>query len=96
MPGPTSNPFDSLESTYEYICLLEEALREARDGIADDTAAARIEAADRRLQALQIVSFKLDALAQHMQASRRLLNDLRMLRRMLLGERETARQAELP
>jgi hypothetical protein len=36
---------------------------------------------------LQIVQFKLDKLEQHLQASSRLLNDLRTLRRLLLEER---------
>jgi hypothetical protein len=85
------NPFDSLESAYEYICLLEEALEEARGTIDVDTREAGQDGADRRLQALQIVSYKLTALNDHMRASRRLLNDLRTLRRMLLGERETTR-----
>jgi len=43
----------------------------------------------RRKQALQLVSFKLEKLSGHIIASRRLLNDLRMLRRLLLQERKT-------
>ena len=42
---------------------------------------------ERRVQALQIVQFKLDKLEQHLQVSSRLLNDLRSLRRLLLDER---------
>jgi hypothetical protein len=85
------NPFDSLESTYEYVCLLEEALADARATIVDDARNAASDGAERRQQALQIVGHKLHLLNEHMHASRRLLNDLRTLRRMLLGERETSR-----
>ena len=42
----------------------------------------------RRLEALRLVSFKLDKLEQHVKSGRRLLNDLRTLRRLLLDERE--------
>jgi hypothetical protein len=41
----------------------------------------------RRIEALQIVQFKLDKLEHHLKTSSRLLNDLRTLRRLLLEER---------
>lgn len=84
---PRQNPFYSLDSTYEYISLLQEALHEARDSVENDTHVANQEGATRRVQALQIVSYKLHCLDEHMRASRRLLNDLRMLRRTLFDER---------
>ncbi len=43
----------------------------------------------RRKQALQLANYKLDKLSSHIAASRRILNDLRMLRRLLLEERKT-------
>lgn len=88
MAEQPNNPFDSLESAHEYVCLLQEALEEARQAIETDTEIAGAEGADRRVQALRVVSYKLSSLAAHMHASRRLLNDLRTLRRMLLGERQ--------
>ena len=45
------------------------------------------EHADRRQEALRLVSYNLAKLSMHMTASRRILNDLRTLRRLLLGER---------
>jgi len=48
---------------------------------------ARGEGATRRLDALQLAAYKLDRLASHVNTSHRLLNDLRTLRRLLLGER---------
>jgi hypothetical protein len=86
-------PFDSIEGALEYVGLLREALQEARGTIDEDIAMADGEGAMRRREALHIVSYKLDRLAHHVGASRRLLNDLRTLRRLLLKEREGAPQA---
>lgn len=83
-------PFDSIEGALEYVGLLREALQEARGTIDEDIALAEGEGAARRREALHIVAYKLDRLAHHMGASRRLLNDLRSLRRLLLSEREGA------
>jgi len=43
--------------------------------------------ADRRKEALLLVSYNLAKLNLHITTSRRILNDLRMLRRLLLAER---------
>jgi len=53
-----------------------------------DAATASAEGAARRHEALRLVVYKLDRLAWHMQAGHRTLNDLRTLRRLLLGERQ--------
>jgi hypothetical protein len=66
---------------------LVEAITEAKSEIAADLGAAAQAKSERRVQALQIVQFKLDKLEQHLQSSSRLLNDLRTLRRLLLDER---------
>jgi len=75
--------------------LLGEAIAEAQAEIEEDLELARSdEDAVRRLEALRIVSYKLKRLAQHTRASRRLLNDLRKLRRLLLGERDSDTSGE--
>jgi len=79
-------PFDSLESAHEYVGLLMETIADARKELAADVAAAE-KRPDRRLEALRIVQYKLEKLESHFQASSRLLNDLRTLRRLLLEER---------
>jgi hypothetical protein len=91
MADEPGTPFDNIESAREYVGLLCEALREARDGLEQDVAEARSEGATRRLEALQIVSHKLDGLSRHLETSHRLLNDLRTLRRLLLREPVSAR-----
>ena len=83
-------PFDSVEGAHEYVGLLLETLREARLEVAQDLAHAREAAEERQAEALQIVSWKLERLESQLAASRKLLNDLRRLRRLLLGDVEGA------
>jgi len=80
-------PFDSIESSMEYIGLLREVIEKTRKQVESDAAAADAEGAARRLEALRLVLYKLDRLARHMDAGHRTLNDLRTLKRLLLGER---------
>ena len=80
-------PFDNIEGSHEYVALLAEALNEARREIEDEVRLAEREQAERRKQALLLVSYNLEKLNLHITASRRILNDLRSLRRLLLAER---------
>jgi hypothetical protein len=82
-------PFDNIESALEYVNHLLEATREARDQIQTEMLRAANPQLARRKQALQLVHYKLEKLSSHIAASRRILNDLRMLRRLLLEERKT-------
>ncbi|MGB9196612.1 MAG: hypothetical protein WCB53_06760 [Terriglobales bacterium] len=86
MSWQPETPFDSLESTHEYVRLLLETIAEAKGELAADVSAAE-KKPDRRLEALRIVQYKLEKLDSHLQSSSRLLNDLRTLRRLLLEER---------
>jgi hypothetical protein len=87
MANEADNPFDSIESAYQYMRVLGDVLNETRGAIQDDIAAARTAPpAARRLDALQLVDYKLERLGYHFAASRRLLNDLGLLRRLLLRE----------
>lgn len=87
MTNPLQTPFDSVENAQQYVRLLVEAIAEAKSEIAADLATAAQTKSERRIEALQLVQFKLDKLEQHLQVSSRLLNDLRSLRRLLLDER---------
>ena len=84
---PSETPFDSIESSHQYVALLAQAIEEARRDVEADIALAMADRADRRRDALQLVLFNLAKLESHMNASRRILNDLRTLRRLLLDER---------
>lgn len=80
-------PFDSIEGSHEYVAMLAESLNEARREIEDEVALAEREGAERRKQALLLVAYNLDKLNLHITSSRRIINDLRSLRRLLLAER---------
>ncbi len=84
-------PFDSIESAQQFVELLCEAIEEARREVDEEIARITGSGEERRKQALQLVAYNLAKLATHMGTSRRILNDLRTLRRLLLGERDMER-----
>jgi hypothetical protein len=89
-------PFDSIEGSHEYVALLADAIAEALRDVQADIAAAEQEGAGRRQQGLLLVSYNLAKLEMHIRTSRRILNDLRTLRRLLLSERrQPADEAEI-
>ena len=83
MKTPANNQFDSLESAYQYIGVLTDVLEETRNDINGEVELAENSGAARRIDALQLVAYKLERLRHHLDDSRRILNDLRMLRRVL-------------
>jgi hypothetical protein len=83
-------PFENVQAAHEYVVLLVDAVRQARQEVAQDLEAARAEGSVRGEEALQVVALKLKTLEGRLVESRRLLNDLRRLRRVLLGEAEDA------
>jgi hypothetical protein len=85
MKDRSETPFDSVEGAHEYLSLLSEAIQDAKNEIEADIRAAEDPKFPRRLEALRLVSFKLDKLEQQVKNGRRLLNDLRTLRRLLAG-----------
>jgi hypothetical protein len=86
-------PFDSIEGSYQYVDMLAEAIAEAKREVEEEVTLAESENADRRKQGLLLVSYNLAKLEGHMTTSRRILNDLRTLRRVLLSERQSAKNA---
>ena len=80
-------PFDNIEGSHEYVRMLAEAVDEARRDVDQEIAAAEQDRADRRKEALLLVGYNLAKLNLHITSSRRILNDLRSLRRLLLAER---------
>jgi len=80
-----STPFDSVEGAHEYLRLLSEAISEAQNEIEENIQAAGQGAGfPRRIEALRLVQFKLEKLELNIKNGRRLLNDLRTLKRLLL------------
>ena len=87
-------PFDSIEGSHEYVRMLAEAVNEARRDVEGEIAAAEKDGADRRKEGLLLVSYNLAKLNLHITSSRRILNDLRTLRRLLLAERGLPAETE--
>lgn len=87
-------PFDSLESAHDFVKLLREHTQSVEAEILEDINVAAEAGAGRRLDALRLVHYKLQQLSDHLGDSSRLLNDLRALRRLLIGDgREPDRSA---
>jgi hypothetical protein len=85
-------PFDNIESAQQFVGLLIEAIEESRADVDADIARAESNLSERQKQALQLVSNTLAKLSHNMTISRRMLNDLRTLRRILLEERQLGKQ----
>ena len=78
-------PFDSIESAHEYVRLLACEVEDVTNLIKNEIDDAVAQRAERRIDTLRLVDYKLKQLGEHLGASRRILNDLQMLRRLLLG-----------
>jgi hypothetical protein len=75
--------FENVESAHEYVGLLLQAIQESAAEVDDDLRQMGAAAPARRREAFQLVAYKLGQLRFHVAASRRRLDDLRALRRML-------------
>ncbi len=95
MSYQAETPFDNIEGSHEYVAMLADALEEARRDVESEVGAADRDGAERRKQALLLVSYNLAKLNLHITTSRRILNDLRTLRRLLLSERGLPVEEEL-
>ena len=79
-------PFDNIESAEQFVELLIEAIKESRRDVDAEIALAEGTRSGRSRKALQLVSANLAKLSQHMTTSRRILNHLKTLHRLLLQE----------
>ena len=96
MERQSDQPFESIESAYDFFRLLSEAVAEAKQDI-DEQIQGQIQResdsqSSRRLDALQVVHYSVEKLQFHIHCSRRILNDLRSLRRLLFEERTASKE----
>ena len=89
MTNSTRPPFDSIESAQDFLNVLAETVLDEIKDLNRDYQIALRDDAPRRAQALALALFKLKTLSCYVHKSRRALNDLRMLRRLILDERAT-------
>jgi hypothetical protein len=80
----TEDQFESLESAYSFVTLLAETVAAKNEFECD---LVRESAASRRGDAVRIARYNLAKLELHVNRSRRILNHLRTLRRLLFEER---------
>jgi hypothetical protein len=97
MERQSEQPFDSIESAYDFFRLLSEAVAEAKQDI-DEQIQGQVQResgsqSSRRLDALRVVHYSVEKLEFHIHCSRRILNDLRSLRRLLFEERAAVKDA---
>jgi Ni,Fe-hydrogenase III large subunit len=84
-----NSAFESIESAQEYLGLLAQVVTEAQQAIQADIHGSAESERPRRVEALRLIGYNLEKLESHLKTSRRILNDLRMLRR-ILQQRESA------
>ena len=82
-------PFSSIESAIEFMRVLAETILEAQQELNCEHQLAVTNGLDRRARGIALAQFKLKALSANVYRSRRALNDLRLLRRLILDERAT-------
>ena len=92
MTEPIDQTFDSIESAQDFMQVLAETIFDAMKELNEEQRAAAKGGGERRAKAIELALFKLKMLTCYVQKSRRTLNDLRMLRRLILNERETVEQ----
>ena len=86
-------PFESIESAYEFMNVLSETILEAMLALHRDHTAAVREGQARTARAIELALFKTRTLNCYVHKSRRALNDLRTIRRLILNERMTPEAA---
>jgi len=82
-------PFDSIESAYDFMNVLAETVLEAMKELHADRENAMRDGEARTAQAIELALFKAKMLNCYIHKSRRALNDLRTIRRLILNERMT-------
>lgn len=97
MERQSEQPFESIESTYDFFRVLSEAVADAKRDIEvliqAQTQRESSAKSSRRLDALRVVHYNVEKLEFHTNCNRRILNDLRSLRRLLFEERAASKAA---
>ena len=79
----SDRPFTTIESAHEYLSLLSEQIAEVTNDVLREIATSTDRKQERRAEAWQTVLYTLTKLQFNTASSRRLVNDLRMLRNLL-------------
>jgi len=87
MNPSADSPFQSIESAHDFVALLAKTIGETKRELESDIEREAKLKPSRRLDALRVALYNLEKLELNMNRSRRILNDLRTLRRLLFDER---------
>jgi predicted methyltransferase len=79
--------FDSIESAYDFMNVLAETIMVVIKDLHRDYQIAVRDGQERRARAIELALFKAKTLNGYVTKSRRTLNDLRTIRRLILNER---------
>ena len=82
-------PFDTIESAQEFMNVLASTVLDVMKELSDARRQAEREGEERKARAIDLAVFKLKTLGCYVHKSRRALNDLRIIRRLILNERLT-------
>ena len=86
-PNHIEQSFDSIESAYDFMNVLAETILGVMKDLHRDHEIAVQEGQERRARAIELAIFKTKTLTCYVTKSRRTLNDLRTIRRLILNER---------
>lgn len=75
-------PFQSIESALEFMVLLESVIEEASVELRQRLPSPQDQ---RYREGISLALYKVQQLSEHVQKSRRILNDLRLIRALLMG-----------
>jgi hypothetical protein len=84
MPDAAEQPFHSIESAHEFMVLLENVITDAQGELQNMLNDANTASDERRSEALRLALFKIAQLDMHTRKSRRILNDLGLIRSLLV------------
>jgi hypothetical protein len=84
MADAAEQPFHSIESAHEFMLLLENAIADAQGELEVLLNDANASSDERRTEALRLALFKISQLGNHTHKSRRILNDLGLIRSLLV------------
>ncbi|HTC89906.1 MAG TPA: hypothetical protein VK686_16475 [Bryobacteraceae bacterium] len=84
MDDAAEQPFQSIESAHEFMTVLENVIADAQRELESLLADANNASDDRRTEALRLALFKISQLETHTRKSRRILNDLGLIRSLLV------------
>jgi hypothetical protein len=84
MADASEQPFHSIESAHEFMVVLENVIADAQGELRAMLDDAKTVSDERRSEALRLALFKISQLEAHTHKSRRILNDLGLIRSLLV------------